>query len=162
MNSTAADVMSVLSRLAGAVVPVRSEWVGPAQIQFDALWGRLQDDANGIQAVLNGMAELTDRASTVYDGTEKSIARTFEEFRSELDRLSELLVHVRRHLPASPLDSGTVDDDRKAGTDADLIDKVLTEGDAGDEADGPVVAAPETSPPPWARFMTPAAWRGIE
>ena len=85
MSTGAADVRSILSKLAGDVAPVRSEWAGSAQVQFNALWDQLQRDATGLQAVLSGIAKLTENAASAYEAAEQSIAQSFDEFRSERD-----------------------------------------------------------------------------
>jgi len=90
MNTGAADVKAILSRLAGDVAPVRSEWVGSAQTQFNALWDQLQRDANGLQSVLAGIANLTQNAATAYEAAEESIAKSFNEFRVEQDVVQAL------------------------------------------------------------------------
>ncbi len=83
MSTGAADVKAILSRLSGNVAPVRSEWVGSAQTQFNALWDQLQKDANGLHSVLTGIAKLTENAATAYEAAELSIAKAFDEFRIE-------------------------------------------------------------------------------
>jgi WXG100 family type VII secretion target len=85
MSAGALDVQAILSRLSGNVAPVRSEWVGAAQAQFNALWDQLQKDASGLHSVLTGIAKLTENAATAYEAAELSIARSFDEFRVERD-----------------------------------------------------------------------------
>jgi WXG100 family type VII secretion target len=89
MSAAAAEVDTLLARLAGAIAPVRAEWVGAAQAQFEALWDRLQRDASGVRSVLTGIATLTQNAAVAYAATEQSIAKSFDEFRIERD-----MVHV--------------------------------------------------------------------
>ena len=79
VGAGAAEVDAILSRLTTAVAPIRSEWVGAAQVQFEALWNQLQQDASGVQAVLSGIAKLTQNAATAYAATEQSIANSFNE-----------------------------------------------------------------------------------
>lgn len=79
MNAGAADVEAILSRLAGNVAPLRSEWVGTAQAQFEALWDEWQRDANGLHSALTGIAQLTQNASTSYETTEQSITTSFNQ-----------------------------------------------------------------------------------
>ncbi len=83
MSTSAADVEAILSRLSRDVAPVRSEWVGAAQEQFNTLWDRLEHDASGLDSVLNGMAKLTESAAAAYEATELSIAQSFDAFRVE-------------------------------------------------------------------------------
>ena len=100
MKTGASDIESILTRLSGDIAPVRSEWVGAAQTQFNALWEQLQQDATSLRSVLTGIAKLTDKAASAYESTEQSIAASFDEFRAERD-----LVHavdgVFGELPAS-------------------------------------------------------------
>jgi WXG100 family type VII secretion target len=100
MSTGAAEVKTILSKLADDVAPVRSEWVGAAQTQFNALWDQLQQDASGLRSVLTGIARLTENAAAAYETTEQSIAKAFDEFRIERD-----MVHavdgVFGELPAS-------------------------------------------------------------
>jgi WXG100 family type VII secretion target len=79
MSSGAANVEEILSRLAGTVAPLQSEWVGAAQAQFEALWDQWQTDAAGLHSALMGIAQLTQNAATSYDTTEQSIATSFTQ-----------------------------------------------------------------------------------
>ncbi len=90
MSTGAADVQAILSRLAGDVAPVRSEWVGAAQAQFNALWDQLQQDASGLHSVLTGIAKLTQNAAAAYEAAEQSIAKSFDEFRIERDMVQAI------------------------------------------------------------------------
>jgi len=162
IGNGAADVKAILSRLTGNVAWVRSAWVGSARIRFDVLWDQLQMDATGLQSVLTGIAKLTENAGTASEGTEQSIARTFDEFRADLDRLSELLGPVRRNLPAPALRLETAVSLTETEADANLIDMDLVEDDFADDAGGSDEGRQERTRVPWARFMTPAAWREVE
>jgi WXG100 family type VII secretion target len=77
LSAGAADVESTLSRLAGVVAPLRSEWVGAAQMQFETLWDQWQRDATGLHSALTGIVQLTQNAATSYESTEQSIATSF-------------------------------------------------------------------------------------
>lgn len=79
LSAGAADVEATLSRLAGNVAPLRSEWVGSAQAQFEALWDQWQRDATGLHSALTGIAQLTQNAATSYESTEQSIATSFSQ-----------------------------------------------------------------------------------
>lgn len=79
MSAGAADVESTLSRLAGVVSPLQSEWVGTAQAQFEALWNQWQRDASGLHSALTGIAQLTQNAASSYESTEQSIASSFNQ-----------------------------------------------------------------------------------
>jgi len=107
----AAEVDAILSRLAAAVAPVRSEWVGAAQVQFEALWEQLQKDASGVHSVLSGIAKLTQNAATAYAATEQSIANSFNEFRVEMEEISERLSQVQQILTPSAHSSQAVESD---------------------------------------------------
>jgi WXG100 family type VII secretion target len=85
MSVGATDVQAILSKLSGDVAPVRSEWVGAAQAQFNTLWDKLQQDASGLHSALTGIAKLTEKAATAYEAAEQSIAKSFDEFRIERD-----------------------------------------------------------------------------
>jgi WXG100 family type VII secretion target len=79
MSAGAADVESTLSRLAGVVSPLQSEWVGTAQAQFESLWNQWQRDASGLHSALTGIAQLTQNAASSYESTEQSIASSFNQ-----------------------------------------------------------------------------------
>ena len=79
MSAGAADVEATLSRLAGTVSPLRSEWVGAAQAHFEVLWDQWQRDATGLHSALTGIAQLTQNAATSYETTEQSIATSFNQ-----------------------------------------------------------------------------------
>ena len=79
MSSGAADVEATLSRLAGVVSPLRSDSVGAAQAQFEALWDEWQRDAAGLHSALTGIAQLTQNAASSYETTEQSVASTFNQ-----------------------------------------------------------------------------------
>jgi len=79
MSAGAADVESTLSRLAGVVSPLQSEWVGSAQAQFEVLWNQWQRDASGLHSALTGIAQLTQNAASSYESTEQSIASSFNQ-----------------------------------------------------------------------------------
>ena len=89
MKTGASDIEAILSRLTSDVAPVRTEWVGSAQTQFNAQWEQLQHDARSLRSVLTGIAKLTEKAASAYEATEQSIANSFDEFRVERD-----LVHA--------------------------------------------------------------------
>jgi WXG100 family type VII secretion target len=100
LKTGASDIEGILSRLSGDIAPVRSEWVGAAQTQFNALWEQLQQDASSLRSVLTGIAKLTEKAASAYEATEQSIANSFDEFRVERD-LVHAIDGVFGELPAS-------------------------------------------------------------
>ena len=79
----AAEVTAILSKLAGDVAPVRSEWAGSAQVQFNALWDQFERDVSDLRSVFGGMAKLTKNAASAYEAAEQTIAKSFDEFRVE-------------------------------------------------------------------------------
>jgi WXG100 family type VII secretion target len=79
MSAGAGDVEETLSRLAGVVAPLRTEWVGTAQAQFEVLWDQWQRDASGLHSALTGIAQLTQNAASSYETTEQSIASSFNQ-----------------------------------------------------------------------------------
>jgi WXG100 family type VII secretion target len=158
MSTGADDVQAILSRLSDNVAPVRSEWAGPAQAHFNALWDQLQKDANGLHSVLTGIAKLTEKAAAAYEEAEQKIARSFDEFRLEprvVDTVSEnheradVLTEIESYEPADvlteiALDSESTPSPVPTETDGDS-------GEATDESAGPQKSSPRL---PWARFMT--------
>jgi WXG100 family type VII secretion target len=85
MSTGAVNVQAILFKLSGDVAPVRSEWVGAAQAQFNTLWDQLQADASGLHTALTSIAKLTENAAKAYEAAEASIAKSFDEFRVERD-----------------------------------------------------------------------------
>jgi len=160
MNKGAADVEAILAGLAGNMARVRSGWVGSAQVQFNTLWDQLQRDASGLRSALTEIAKLTENAAMASEGTEPSMARTVDGFRADLDKLSDLLTPVRHNQPAPTPCSETAENHTKP--DANLIDEDPAEDDLVEEGGRAVDESQETIQVPWARFMTPAAWREIE
>jgi ESAT-6 family protein len=77
LNSGATNIESLLSQLQGQVLPLRSEWRGQAQAQFEQLWTEWQKSAAGIHHALTGISQLTASAATNYADTEQSIAASF-------------------------------------------------------------------------------------
>jgi early secretory antigenic target protein ESAT-6 len=77
LNTGAASINQTLSQLHGQVAPLRSEWRGQAQAQFERLWAEWHRSAAGIQEALGGISRLTAAASASYAETEQSVARSF-------------------------------------------------------------------------------------
>ncbi len=80
VGAGAAEVDAILSRLAAAVAPIRVEWTGAAQAQFETLWDQWQRDASDVQTVLTGLAKLIQKAATSYAATDEVLARSFNTF----------------------------------------------------------------------------------
>lgn len=77
LNTGATSIESLLSQLQSQVMPLRSEWRGQAQAQFEQLWAEWQKSAAGIHHALTGIAQLTGSAANTYSDTEHSIAASF-------------------------------------------------------------------------------------
>jgi WXG100 family type VII secretion target len=149
MSTGAADVQAILSRLSGNVAPVRSEWVGAAQAQFNALWDQLQKDANGLHSVLTGIAKLTENAATAYEAAELSITKAFDEFR---------IVPEAVHAVSGACEAAEVVAEIILDTES-TPSLVLTEIDDGSDGIADESVDPQKANPrlPWTRFMTKAA-----
>jgi WXG100 family type VII secretion target len=167
MSTGAADVGAVLARLSRDVAPVRSEWAGAAQEHFNTLWDRLQHDATDLDAVLNGIAKLTESAAAAYEATELSIAQAFDTFRAErvvvpgvsggtaeslvamaeIDDISAQLNEIEDALSDTVPTSETAEIDEPAEIDKSHVDE-----------DGLSLEQPKASARlPWTRFMTKGA-----
>jgi len=187
MNTGAADVEAIVSRLSGDVAPVRSEWVGPAQALFDSLWDQLQQDAGGLHSVLTGIAELTQKAATAYEATEQSIAKSFDAFRierdvnaaiagvlgeGEMEEISERFSQIEEALAETSLNSeveSSLDSEVESSLGTEEVEPSLDTEEVADHEvtgiEGNVVEAADESEDrpkassrlPWARFMTKAA-----
>jgi WXG100 family type VII secretion target len=96
MSAAATEVESILHRVTNDVAPVRAEWSGAAQAEFEGLWDQLQRDAKGVHSVLTGIAKLTQNAATSYEAAEQAIVKSFSEFRVEMDKISEGLSRVQQ------------------------------------------------------------------
>jgi 6 kDa early secretory antigenic target len=77
LNAGAVSINQTLSQLHAQVAPLRSEWRGQAQAQFERLWAEWNRSAAGIQEALNGISRLTAAASASYAETESAVARSF-------------------------------------------------------------------------------------
>ena len=102
ISAGASEVDAILSRVANEVAPTHTEWVGPAQAQFGALWVQLQTDASGLRAILTGIAKLTQNAAEAYEAAEQAIAKSFTEFRAT--NTPELVSEVQPNQVAVVLD----------------------------------------------------------
>jgi len=155
MGTAAADIDAILARLAGAVTPVRSEWVGAAQTQFGALWEKMQQDAGAVHLVLTGIAKLTQKAATSYAAMEQSIADSFNEFHIEPDGVAG------RPGQATPTVTTSDDPATVEGAVAPEVGEDLTDVEP-DGSDDAVDRSNEARRAPWDRFMTASARREIE
>jgi WXG100 family type VII secretion target len=183
MSSGAADVEAIVSRLSGDVAPVRSEWAGPAQSLFNALWDQLQKDAGGVNSVLNGIAELTQKAAAAYEATEQSIAKSFDAFRierdvnaaiagvlgeGEMEEISERFNQIEEALAETSGETKVVEIEvvEPEVVDFDIVDSEIVEINDVTEVEDDLVEVPDESEDrpakassrlPWARFMTKSA-----
>jgi WXG100 family type VII secretion target len=138
MSLGAIDVQEILSGLSAEIAPVRTEWVGAAQAQFNSLWDQLETDASGLHSALTGIAKLTEGAARAYEAAEASIAKSFDEFRVErdlihatagvFDELEELLAESKTQAE-STVQTGTTTEagtTTQTGTTVGAEDTVLT------------------------------------
>jgi WXG100 family type VII secretion target len=141
MNGGASDVEAILARLASDVAPVRTEWIGAAQAQFNFLWDHLQRDASGLRSALTGIAQLTQTAAAAYEMTEETIAKSFDHFRIERDlehAITGVFDEARQRddlagalgLTEGPFDLEAVESD--ASSAAAVADTVVTGTDVPD------------------------------
>jgi len=96
----AAEVEKLMAGIVTGIAPVRKEWQGAAKEQFEVLWEQLARHAKSVHTSLTGIAKLTQSAAVSYQSAEESIARSFSEFRKEMDRLSAELKQVHEELKA--------------------------------------------------------------
>ena len=170
MNSGAADVRAILSRLADNVAPVRSEWVGTAQSQFNTLWDQLQLDASGLNSVLTGIAKLTQNAASAYEAAEQSIARAFDEFRVEKDPFaleiaeSDIVAEAEGNLvEVAEVELVAIDVAEAdglievAGAEGGLVEVVEAEGELNRDSGGLADRPKSSMRLPWTRFISKAA-----
>ncbi len=161
MNSGAADVRAILSRLADNVGPVRLEWVGAAQSQFNTLWDQLQLDASGLNSVLTGIAKLTQNAAAAYEAAEQSIARAFDEFRVEKDPFAleiaecDIVAEAEGNLVELPERGfGPIE---VAEAEGGLVEVVEAEGGLIEDTGGSADRPKSSIRLPWTRFISKAA-----
>jgi WXG100 family type VII secretion target len=164
MGTGAVEVTAILSTLAADVAPVRSEWAGAAQTQFNALWDELERDVSDLQSVLSGIARLTEKAAAAYEAAEERIAQSFDQFRVEgdvvfdedgpiaADRDDADLSRAAPY-PEEPPQSAV--EDSVGVVEDSLASPVATEFEDDDlEEMGRSAGRPLGSvKPPWARFM---------
>lgn len=96
----ASEVEKLMAGIVSRIAPVRKEWQGAAKEQFEVLWEQLARHAKSVHTSLIGIAKLTQSAAVSYESAEESIARSFSEFREEMDRLSAELKQVHESLKA--------------------------------------------------------------
>jgi early secretory antigenic target protein ESAT-6 len=77
LNGGAANIDSLLGQLRTNVAPLGSDWAGAAQAQFQAHWERWERGARDVHTALTGISQLMAQASSNYESTEQSIARSF-------------------------------------------------------------------------------------
>lgn len=96
----AAEIEKLLAGIATRIAPVRSEWHGAAKEQFETLWEQLGRHAKNVHVGLTGIAKLTQSAAASYESAEQSIAKSFSEFRDQMERLSTELNQVHERIKA--------------------------------------------------------------
>lgn len=77
LASGAGEVESILNTLAGMVAPLRSDCIGQAQVQFEALWDQWHTSALSLRQALTGIATLTQQAGPDYECNAHPIAASF-------------------------------------------------------------------------------------
>ena len=73
----AASIEQTLGELTSNVAPLRSEWRGDAQAQFEMLWDQWHRSGRDLNDALNGIARLTQQAGVHYADTEGAIKSSF-------------------------------------------------------------------------------------
>lgn len=96
----ASEVEKLMAGIVTRIAPVRKEWHGAAKEQFETLWEQLALQAKSVHTSLTGIAKLTQSAAASYESAEESIAKSFSEFRDQMDRLSAELKQVHEQIKA--------------------------------------------------------------
>ena len=73
----ASNIDGILSQLRAQVEPLRSSWVGAAQVQFEQFFQEWQRSAQGLHQALTGLGQQTAQAAVLYSDTEQGIAASF-------------------------------------------------------------------------------------
>jgi len=153
MTTGAAEVRAILYRLSGSVAPVRTEWTGTAQAQFNYLWDQLEQSARGLHSVLTGIAKLTDNAANAYEATEQRIAQSFDEFRIDPASVPGFAGDNGAKAPVLTdvtLPQGTTLDPQ--GPESEIV--VEIDDNPSDDDDSSAGRGKASMRLPWTRFMT--------
>jgi WXG100 family type VII secretion target len=73
----ASNIDGILAQLRAQVEPLRSSWVGAAQLQFEEFFQDWQRNAQGLHLALTGLGQQTAQAAALYADTEQGIAASF-------------------------------------------------------------------------------------
>jgi WXG100 family type VII secretion target len=73
----ASNIDGILSQLRAQVEPLRSSWVGAAQLQFEMFFQDWQRSGVVLHQALTGLGQQTAQAAVAYADTEQSIAASF-------------------------------------------------------------------------------------
>jgi WXG100 family type VII secretion target len=73
----ASNIDGILSQLRAQVEPLRSSWVGAAQMQFEEFFQEWQRNGQGLHQALIGLGQQTAQAAVLYSDTEQGIAASF-------------------------------------------------------------------------------------
>ena len=77
LNGGASSIDGILSQLAGNVAPLGSDWAGPAQGRFLALWEQWQTSSRQLHQALAEIAVLMQRAAGAYESNEQQVTALF-------------------------------------------------------------------------------------
>jgi ESAT-6 family protein len=77
ITAGAHQIEQTLGQLHAQVAPLRTEWKGHAQAQFEQLWAEWNRSAAGIHHALTGIAQLMASAGTQFGDKDTEIAGTF-------------------------------------------------------------------------------------
>jgi WXG100 family type VII secretion target len=77
LRTAAGSIASELSTCAGQVRALSGVWTGASHARYEALFSEWQASAGRLQQALEGIAEMTNRASQVYASGDQSVASMF-------------------------------------------------------------------------------------
>jgi WXG100 family type VII secretion target len=77
LNAGAGSIEGTLAQLSGNVAPLGSDWAGPAQGRFLALWEQWQTSSRQLHQALLEIGQLMGRAAVAYDSNEQQVASIF-------------------------------------------------------------------------------------
>jgi WXG100 family type VII secretion target len=74
LRAAASSIAGELSACAGQVRALSGVWTGASHARYEALFSEWQSSAARLQQALEGIAEMTNRASQVYATGDQSVA----------------------------------------------------------------------------------------
>ena len=74
LRAAAGSISAELSTCAGQVRALSGVWTGGSHARYEALFSEWQSSAARLQQALEGIAEMTNRASQVYSSGDQSVA----------------------------------------------------------------------------------------